>query len=451
MDKILIIDDEKAICTSLTYALEDKYIVAATNTVDEGLEILEQENIQVVLLDLLIGAVDGLEVLRHLRSHFPQVVVMIMTAYGSISSSVEAMKEGAFHYLTKPIDMAELQIMVDKAIEYANLQTRLHYLSKEVYGKYSKEGMVSRSKGMEQVLSLVEKVKDIDSTVLITGESGTGKELIAKALHFQGRRKIHRLEVLNCAAIPTHLLESELFGYEKGAFTGATRTKPGRFQMANGGTLFLDEIGEMDLALQAKLLRFLQDKAVSPLGSNKSEVVDVRVIAATNRDLKAEVAKGSFREDLFFRLNVINVSIPPLRERKEDIPLLVEHFIKKFNQVFNKRVQHVPVKLLELLEGYNFPGNNRELENIIERAVALSEGEELKLEDLPEGLRTDGVYISSNNLIPIYVGESMRDIEKKVILQTLAAFGENRVKTAEVLGISERNLRYKIKEYKQTN
>ncbi|MDU5081690.1 sigma-54 dependent transcriptional regulator [uncultured Tissierella sp.] len=447
MEKILIADDEKNICDSLKFALEDSYEVFTTQDANQVMEILYSENIDVVLLDLKIGKIDGITVLKDIKSKLRNVQVIVVTAYGSIKSSINAMKEGAFHYITKPIDMEELYLYVEKAIEYKNLNYSLTNLKKILHERYSFKEIVGNSDKLRLFLNRVEKVIDIDSTVLITGESGTGKDLIAKALHFQGNRKDENFIVVNCAAIPENLLESELFGYEKGTFTGADKKKIGKIQLANNGTLFLDEIAEMDLQLQAKILRIVEDMEVTPLGSNRPVKIDVRIVAATNKDLEAEVKSGKFREDLFYRLNVINLEVPPLRERKGDIPVLLNYFLNKYNNKLHKEVVGFSKDVIETLEKYKFPGNVRELENLVEMLVALSDNKIISKESLPERYyaNTDKDY--DNNDIRIRIGTNLKEIERIVILKTLDYFQGNRRMTAESLQISERNLQYKIKEY----
>ncbi len=449
MNKILIIDDEKSICTSLEFALEDDYVVMSCQNPIDGLEIIKSEDIDLVLLDLKIGEFDGISTLRKIKKINNNIVVIIMTAYGSIKSSVDAMKAGAYYYITKPIDIEELKLLILKALDYVNLNNQVKRLNDQLNKKYSIEGIIGKSKKIQKVFELIEKVKDIDSNILITGESGTGKELVAKAIHYQGKRKNNCFEVVNCAAIPSQLLESELFGYEKGAFTGAVHNKKGKFQIAEKGTIFLDEIGEMDLALQSKLLRVLQEKEITPLGSNKKQKIDVRIIAATNKNLEKAIEEGSFREDLFYRLNVITIGLPPLRERKEDIPLLVEHFINKYNKNFKKNVKGIDPAALKMLENYDYKGNIRELENIIERAVALTNSNRITCKDLSPTVLNTTRNCENNNIIPVYIGEDLRTIEKKVILETLKRNDNNKSRTARILGITERTLRNKLKEYRK--
>ncbi|WZL74407.1 sigma-54 dependent transcriptional regulator [Clostridiaceae bacterium 35-E11] len=450
MNKLFIVDDEKSICSSLSFAFEDTYDVHTATNIFEVENHLKNHHFDIVLLDLKFGDISGLDILENVKNTQNDAVVIMMTAYGSIDSSIKAMKKGAYDYIMKPLDIPKLMVLLEKAAEYKRLHEKINYLENEVYSKYGKNGIIGKSKKMKDIFHLIDKVKDLNVSVLIQGGSGTGKELVAKAIHYQGKRKKGNLEVLNCGAIPANLLESELFGYEEGAFTGANHRKKGRFELAHEGTIFLDEIGDLHLNLQVKLLRVLQQKEVFPLGAEKGKKVDVRIIAATNKDLKEEVQKGNFREDLFFRLNVVPIKLPNLKDRKEDIPLLCESFLKKYAHEMNKNVKGITVEALKIIEDYDHPGNVRELENIIERAVALTDHDYIQIEDLPEDLVERyklHQHANNGNILPIEIGTSLSDIEQKVILKTLEAMEQNRRKTAEVLGISERALRYKLKEY----
>ncbi len=451
MNKILIIDDEISICDSLEFALEDVYEVYSTQNPNEGIEIIKNKDIDVVILDLKIGAIDGLQVLKQIKVVKEEIQVIIMTAYGSIESTVEAIKMGAINYVSKPLNMDELKAFINKALDYKFLNSSLSNLKDIVEKEYSISGIIGRSDKLKKVLDKVKKVKDIDSTVLITGESGTGKDIIAKAIHFEGSRKEQRLEIVNCAAIPSSLLESELFGYEKGAFTGAEKKKLGKIELADKGTLLLDEIGEMDMHLQAKILRVVEDMQITPLGGENAKKVDVRIIAATNKDLFAEVKNNRFREDLYYRLNVITIKLPPLRERKEDIVVLLKYFLEKYNEKLNKNIEGFSTPAIKALEGYGYPGNVRELENLVERTVALTDNKIIVLEDLPEYIiNTSKFQFLDEDIIRIQVGTSLEQVEKEMILKTLEYFKGNRRKTAECLKISERNLQYKIKEYEKS-
>ncbi|MGY4688517.1 sigma-54-dependent transcriptional regulator [Salibacterium sp. K-3] len=444
---VLIIDDEPSICKSLEFALEDNYQVKSATNVVDGFHILEEHDIDLCLLDLKIGRENGIDALKRIKAFDANIVIIMITAYGSIPSSVEALQEGAYSYLTKPLNIDELQSVLERSFQYVKLHRQVDYLSNELEKKYSQEGFLARSEAMHHVFKMIDKVKQVNTNVLITGESGTGKELVARSLHFSGARQREHFEVVNCAAIPEQLLESELFGHEKGAFTGADHSKEGKFEEAEGGTIFLDEIGDMSLQVQVKLLRVLQTKEIVRLGSNRTIRLNVRVIAATNKDLKKEVEGGRFREDLYFRLNVIELHLPPLRERKDDIPLLASYFIQVLNKELNTSIQGVTKKAKQLLEMYSFPGNIRELRNIIESSMVIAEGAYIDSDDLPRALAAvDGekteVNVSGN------AGESLKKVEKEHIKRTLAEFNGHRKKTAEALGISERGLRDKIKLYR---
>lgn len=448
---ILIIDDERAICSSLSFALDDEYRVFTASGPEESLQLLEQEPIDGILLDLNLRGTSGIELLRQIKEKQPDAVVIMMTAYGSIESSVEAMKAGAYHYLTKPLNLEEVRLLLGKALAFQQLHRQVQVLSQAVRQQETYAGIIGKSHAMQKVFQLVEKVKDINSHVLISGESGTGKELVARAIHYQGDRQKRAFSVINCAAIPELLLESELFGHEKGAFTGAYARQQGLFERSDGGTIFLDEIGEMPLALQAKILRVIQEKVVTPIGSQQSKEVDVRIISATNRQLQDEVAKGTFREDLYYRLNVIPIHLPPLRERTEDVPLLVEHFLALYSANMGLRTKTLSQEAKRKLYDYAYPGNVRELSNILEYAVALSEKEVIGPHDLPEAVRekrssSQGQAAEEQGLM-IPPGLTLAEAERMYILYTLDNNNGHRLNTAKQLAISERGLREKLKQY----
>lgn len=452
MNTVLIVDDDVAICESLKFALKKNYELLFAHDPMEALDCFNKYNVDLILLDLKIGKYDGMELYNILKSYDPNVVVIIMTGYGTIKSSIEAIKQGVYYYITKPIDLNELKIFIEKGINVKNLYDQIDLLNNQLYEKNMVEGIVAASKGMKVVMDMVDKVKDIDANVLITGKSGTGKEVIAKAIHYQGKRKDKRFVAINCAAIPFNLLESELFGYEAGAFTGANKSKKGLFEQAEKGTIFLDEIGEMDILLQSKILRVIQEKEITPVGSNISKKIDVRIICATNKDLAQLVKENLFREDLYYRLNVINIKIPELKDRKEDIPLLIEMFIKKYNSTLNKNIKSVSKQYLNIISNCSFKGNVRELENIVERSMIFCNTDELREEDLPSEYRKERQQnFLSDNIIHFIVGEKLCDIEKKVILQTYRACGKNKYKTAQVLGITDRTIRNKLKKYTEGN
>lgn len=452
MNSVLIIDDEQAICTSLMFALEDQYQVFTTTSPNEGLNIIEKANIDVVLLDMRIEGVDGLSLIPRLLNISPKTSIIVMTAFGTIETSVKAMKLGAYHYLSKPLNLDEVRILIEKSLQFTDLKQEVKRLHDVLRPEYSYSGIIGKSSAMKNLFQLIDKVKNIDSGLLITGESGTGKELVAKVCHEEGARQKQPFSALNCAAIPETLLESELFGHEKGAFTGAFQRKEGIFEQTQGGTIFLDEIGEMPLHLQAKLLRVIQEREVVSIGSNRRIAIDVRIIAATNRNLFEEVSKGAFREDLYYRLNVIPVHVPALRERMEDLPLLIQHFLQTCSLKMGKTNVRFHPAAMEVLYRHPFPGNVRELSNIIEYAVALANDALLKVQDLPvylqhkaaaqsEGspLGREGVFIPS--------GLTLEEAEREFILHKLQLCNGHRKKTAESLDISERGLRDKLTKF----
>jgi len=448
MKKILIVDDERTICSSLQFAFEDDYEVHTANNLFELENILEEEVFDVALLDLKFGDVSGLDLIGPIKQKNKHTAVIMMTAYASVESSIEAMKRGVYDYIIKPIDITKLTFIIEKAIDFKNLNDKVSLLEKEVEQRHQSYEIIGTSKRMQDIFHIIDKVKDIEMNVLIEGPSGTGKELVAREIHYRGKRKNEPFEVVNCGAIPSTLIESELFGYEKGAFTGAAAKRKGLFELAHNGTLFLDEIGEMDLHAQVKLLRVLQTMEIFPLGSEKSKKIDVRIVAATNKDLKEEVKKGNFREDLYFRLNVVSVTMPPLNQRIEDLPLLIEHFIRKTSEDFNIPIKSISREAYNALERYEFPGNVRELQNIIERSVVFASNATIELGDLPELITGSSTPVkSASKVIPIPMGTSLSDVERLMIEHTLEHNDGNRRKTAEQLGISERNLRYKIKQY----
>ena len=440
--KILIIDDEKNICTSLTYALEDDYTIFSETNPDKGVEIIKNDNINLVLLDLKIGNINGIDILKEIKNINKNIVVIMMTAYGTIESSVEAMKIGAYTYLTKPLNIDELVITIKQALEYQGLFNKVNELNNQLREKYSYKGIIGKSKEMLKLFELIEKIKDVDVNVLITGESGTGKGLVARAIHYSGKYSRERFVEINCAAIPEGLLESELFGHKKGAFTGADRDKTGKLEYAGKGTILLDEIGDMSLNLQSKLLRVIEQKEFSPVGSNEIIKLEARIIAATNKNLLELIENNNFRLDLYYRLNVININLSPLRSRREDLPLLFEHFIKLYNKKFGKNVRKLSSEAERMLMSYSYPGNVRELSNIIERAVLLSEDGDIKEDFIPNEVKINSI-IDLDNLY----GLSLKSIEKKVIEAALKINQGKRNETARMLGISERGLRNKINEY----
>jgi two-component system response regulator AtoC len=448
MNSVLIIDDEKNICSSLTYALEDLHIVTTTTSPKEGLTLLKENHFDVVLLDLRIGRINGLDVLKSIKEINKDIVVIMMTAFSSIDSTIEAIKNGAFTYLVKPLNIDELIVTIEKALEFRALNEKVKHLSNELKNKYVYNGILGKSPSMRTIFELIDKLKDVDTSVLITGESGTGKELVARAIHYGGKRGNQNFVEINCAAIPEGLLEGELFGHRRGAFTGADRDNIGKFEFVDKGTILLDEIGDMGLTLQSKLLRVLEQKEFTPLGSNATIKLKARVIASTNRDLRKLMEEGLFRKDLFFRLNVMEIKLPPLRDKKEDLPLLFEHFIKIYNKEFGKQVVKLSPATQEVLLNYPYPGNIRELSNIIECGVLMAKSTTIELEDLPEKVKVGKTHMNIDKEVDSLVGLRLDEIEKRMIEATLVLNNGHRKATAEMLGISERGLRNKIKEYK---
>lgn len=445
--RILIIDDEKNLCSSLTYALEDHYTVFSATDPSSGLKIIMSEKINLVLLDLKIGKVNGLDILEKIKKMNEGIIVIIMTAFGTIESTVKAIKNGAFTYLTKPLNMDELLVTIAKGLDYQALNEKVEYLSNELKEKYSYKGIIGRSPAIQNIFQMIDKLKDVDTNVLITGESGTGKELVARAIHYSGIRSNENFVAINCAAIPEGLLESELFGHKKGAFTSADKDKTGKFEFANKGTILLDEVGDMSLSLQSKLLRVLEQKVYFPLGSNEPIKLNARVIASTNKDLRKLIEEKKFRDDLYYRLNVVEINIPPLRERRQDLPDLFAHMMDMYSRKLGKQVNKLSPDVEQLLLNYDYPGNVRELSNIIECGVLLSQNDLIVLSSLPDKIRIQKNSLGIENDVNSLVGLSLREIEKLVIEKTLEANKGNRKSTAGMLGISERGLRNKLKEY----
>ncbi|MGQ9532166.1 MAG: sigma-54-dependent transcriptional regulator [Desulfotomaculales bacterium] len=442
--KIVIIDDEEHMCWALERAMRQEGYQAFTATSGrKGLELVRREAPSLVILDLKMPEMDGLEVLRRLRKMNPKLPVIMITAYGTIQTAIEAMKLGAVDYITKPFDLDELKIVVRKALELSHLITEVAFLRAELAARYDR--MVGESPAMQEVRRLIARVAGTDATVLITGESGTGKEVAALAIHQNSPRAKGPFIVVNCAALPEPLLESELFGHEKGAFTGAVARKQGRFELADGGTIFLDEIGEMPPAMQVKLLRVLQEKSFERVGGTETIKVDVRVIAATNRDLKAAIQEGKFREDLYYRLNVVPIRMPALRERKEDIPLLVEYFLQKFRPRYQAHT--ISPAAMELLRRYHWPGNIRELQNVIERAMIICQGEEILPEHLPPEIQA--APRPAGGLIVDFPDEgiNLEQLEKELIIKALEKTGGNQTRAAQLLGITRSTLIYRMQKH----
>jgi len=451
--RILLVDDEPAQITSIKSFLKRRnYTVLSANSGTDGLKIFKQGNIDLVFTDFRMPDMNGLEVVRAMSAVNPQIPVVVITAFSDTADAVRVMKEGAFDYLPKPVDLDELELLVKKAKERCYLLSENKLLKEQLQEKYRFDSIISQSGAMEEVLNTAGRVAKSKATVLIRGESGTGKELIAKAIHYGSDRKDKPLITVNCSALAENLLESELFGHEKGSFTGASSRRIGRFEQADGGTLFIDEVGDIAPLTQVKLLRALQFGEFQRVGGTETIKVNVRVITATNRHLEEMIRQEFFREDLFYRINVVTITIPPLRERKTDIPILTDHFIKKYARENGRKISGISKEAQDYLMRYHFPGNIRELENIIERAVVLSREEMITTADLPTGLG-----ISSERLIldPLNFADSYSEkvsaFERAMIEQALEQKKGNQSQAAKLLGISERHLRSRMQKLEMTN
>ncbi len=439
--RILVVDDEAPMRESLKdWLTEDGYEVGLAASGEEAIALAKERSWDVILLDLKMPGMDGLETLRRLKDEDvnTDAEILMMTAYGTIETAVQAMKEGAFDYLLKPFDPDEVEMEIKRIVSHRELVLENLLLRQKLEERAEFDEIIGRSEPMQKVFDLIQRVAPTDSTVLITGESGTGKELVAKAIHANSPRCYMPFIAVSCGALPESILESELFGYEKGAFTGADRTKRGRFELAHGGTLFLDEIGDISLKTQVDLLRVLQEKEITRLGGQETIKVDVRILAATNRDLKRAIQENRFREDLYYRLNVITIHVPPLRHRKEDIPLLVEAFIRKYSLEMNREPARVSPSAMKLLMEYDWPGNVRELENVIERAMVIGKGREITPEDLP---------FSPRDAAGVEMPKSLRAVEKMHIERILEETQWNISQAARVLEIDRQTLYNKMKRY----
>jgi two-component system NtrC family response regulator/two-component system response regulator HydG len=450
--RVVVIDDEVNAASALQTLLEeDGYEVARAHEGASGLQLLEKTDPDVVLTDLRMPGMDGLELLNRIKEIRPETMVILMTAYGTVKTAVKAMKLGAEDYLGKPIDVEELEVILQRAVERKRLLEEARLLRERLDQKYNLENLVGESPGMLAAFKTIRQVASSSSSVLLLGESGTGKELFAQALHQNSPRRAKPFVRVACAALPETLLESELFGHEKGSFTGALYSRAGRFEAADGGTLFLDEIGDISPTVQVKLLRFLEEREFERVGGNRTYKVDVRIVAATHRDLKKKLEEGSFRDDLYYRLNVIEVTIPPLRERGGDVPLLAQHFLVKYAAANGKSLK-LSDEALALLLQHRWPGNVRELENAIERAVVLADTGLLTPVHFPTLRRVAGPEPSGPAAVapgaPI-PGSTLAKIEREAILRTLEAVGGSTSRAAALLDISARKIQYKLKEYKQ--
>jgi two-component system response regulator AtoC len=443
---VLIVDDEKNSREGLARALRRSYDVLLAEGAQRALNLLKETPVDVVLSDVRMPGLDGMTLLRRALTKTPPPIVILLTAYGTIEMAVEAMKQGAYDFLPKPVDLDRLDILLQRALRERAMEAENRRLHEQLNSRFGLDEIIGQSAAMQEVFDTIRQVAPTRATVLIQGESGTGKELVARAIHRLSPRNRGPFVAVHCAALSQNLLESELFGHEKGAFTGAVEQRRGRFELADGGTLFLDEIGEIDPSIQVKILRVLEERRFERVGGQETLEVDVRLVAATNRDLKKMVTDGKFREDLFYRLYVVVVQLPPLRERASDIPLLIDHFIKQFAQSHAKPVDGITSEAVELLSAYSWPGNVRELKNVIERMVVLSKGGKLSARDIPGGIkesgaRPQGILAAADDL-------TLEEAEKRLIIRALRVHDGNVTKAAEQLGISRRTLHRKINQYR---
>ena len=444
--KILIVDDDDLVRRSIQFNLNrSPYSVSSTDSPVDALLRLKEEAFDVVITDVMMPEMDGLTLLTHIKHSYPSIRVVVMTAQGSVKDAVTAIQNGASHYLQKPIDGSELRLLLTKVLKEKKLEEEVVQLRAEVHRKYSFEHIIGNTPGIVACFETVEAIADSDALVLLSGQTGTGKELFARAIHYQSKRNSGPFLAINCAALPDTLLESELFGHEKGAFTGAARQHLGKFEQASGGTLLLDEIGEIKPSVQVKLLRVLQSGEIQRIGGRQTIQVDTRILAATNKNLREMVQKGSFREDLFYRLNVVNIEIPPLLERIDDIPLLVNHFIGKFNQQHKRSISGITQEALFTLQKYNWPGNIRELEHAVERAVLLASSNLIEPADLPTDITQIKHVVQGNVHQQKGLVERLRDFERGIIQTSLRNNGWIQARSAKELNLSRASLNQRIK------
>lgn len=452
--RILVVDDEESIREFLEIMLrKESYEVTCVEDGQKAIDILKKKSFDLLISDLQMPNVTGIELLKHCRDVYPDLLFMMITAFGTAETAVEAMKMGAYDYITKPFKIDEVRINIANALRSKNLEVENRVLRKELQKEYSFQNLVGNSETMHKIFELIRKVSDSPTNVLVTGESGTGKEMVAKAIHFNSPLKDRPFVSVNCGAIPENLVESELFGHKKGSFTGAVADKEGLFQTADGGTLFLDEIGELPLSSQVRILRAIQEKSIRRVGGTDDVKVDVRIIAATNRDLEQMVSQGTFRQDLYYRLNVINILTPPLRDRRDDIPLLAGHFLQKYNERFGKSIQTISKEAMDLLKKYDFPGNVRELENIIERTVALESGATVLPESLPQFVNTpsgrklvssDGIEVTDDG---IDLQKVLDQLERELLIKAIHQANGVKKRAAKLLGITFRSMRYRVEKF----
>ena len=445
--RILVVDDEASHLQMLDAVLSaEGYEIHKAGDGQEAIGLVEERFYDLLLMDVRMSKVGGIEALKAIKKISPGIPVIIMTAYASVNTAVDALKSGAYDYLTKPLDIEELKILVKKALHHRKLEQENVYLKERLGDRFDFSNIIGRSPAMRDLFETIALVAPSEATVLIAGESGTGKELIANAIHQNSPRTNRPFIKVNCAALPETLLESELFGHEKGAFTGALARKQGRFQLAHTGSIFLDEVGEMTPTTQTKILRVLQEREFEPLGSTQAVKVDTRVIAATNKNLLEEIEQGNFREDLYYRLNVVTLQVPSLRERRDDISLLADFFLKQYAEKNRRLIKGFTPRAMDLLMRHSWPGNVRELENVVERAVIMARGDLISQAELPDTIRGLDVEMEKPEM-DLSSGRSLKEVERDMILRTLEDTGGNRTRTAEILGISRRTLQLKLKEY----
>lgn len=453
--RVLVVDDEESIREFLNIMLrKEGYDVTCVEDGQKAIDILKKKSFEMIISDLQMPHVTGLELLKFVKENYPDLLFMLITAFGTTETAVEAMKAGAYDYITKPFKLDEVRINIANALRSKTLETENRSLKKELTKEYSFQNLVGNSPVMHAIYDLIKRVSDTPTNVLITGESGTGKEMIAKAIHYNGLLKDRAFMSVNCGAIPETLMESEMFGHKKGSFTGAHVDKTGIFEAADGGTLFLDEIGELPLTIQVKLLRAIQERIIRRVGSTEDTHVSVRIIAATNRDLEQMVKAGTFRQDLYYRLNVIQIEAPSLRQRRDDIPILAKHFLKKYNERLNKNISGISQDALAVLKTYDFPGNVRELENIIERTVALEAGASILPESLPPFVKTssgakqmvssDGIEVTTEG---VDLDKIIGQIEKELIIKAIHTADGVKKRAAKLLSITFRSMRYRVEKY----
>jgi two-component system response regulator PilR (NtrC family) len=452
--RILVVDDEESIREFLEIMLKkDGFEVSLAEDGARAKEMIQKKAYDMVISDLQMPNMNGIELLKFVKDTAPDTVFMLITAFGTTETAVEAMKMGAYDYLTKPFKIDEVRLNINNALRSRNLEVENRSLKKELVKEYSFQNVIGNSQAMHEVFDLIKRVSQAPTNILITGESGTGKEVVAKAIHYNGTLKDKPFVTINCGAIPENLMESEMFGHKKGSFTGAVADKSGLFEVADGGTLFLDEVGELPITIQVKLLRAIQERVIRRVGATEDMKVDVRIIAATNRNLEEMVQKGGFRQDLYYRLNVINIKTPPLRDRKEDIPILAQHFLKKYNDKLGKSISGISAEAMEALKKYDYPGNVRELENMIERTVALEGGQTILPESLPPMVNTmSGRKMASSHEIEVTsdgvdLDKIMGQIEKELLIKAIHQANGVKKKAAKLLNITFRSMRYRVEKY----